>query len=273
MFFKSLPWPKNRHIHKVSKNIHELVDMLEKQDNGHFLYRGQNGLFGPGKHLTRQVPRCYRGCQSKSDSEAALKTCYSLVTWLFGSIVANPMLSGIVLPYISEPPEEKREDLNQVDFDIILAFALAQHYGIGTEFLDLTNLKPAAVFASNEWKSIAIASRFPAGHNFSVKNQKYGFIFRYYVPYLIEHVHRIVDLGTGRFGSRPLIQEGKVASIRFNQDIEMFENGVYDIFPFYHDSKPFKYSPPVTLSEETCKGLSSQSAYQLIAISELHWRN
>ena len=69
-------------VHEVFPDITALVRQLRAQDRGQYLYRGQNGLFGPDGNYARQIPSVFRGRSTKRQANAALRASHLRVAWL-----------------------------------------------------------------------------------------------------------------------------------------------------------------------------------------------
>jgi len=227
----------HRHLHEVARDIYELVEYLQSQPDRGYLYRGQCGVSG---NPARQIPRVYRACKSAEEASQVLGLSHLQTAWLFDKVRLT-----------AQDPTLQRLTFFVGDVDHCLhpasLLATAQHYGISTELLDLTNLGPAAVFATQQWKTIHEASLYPPGHVFPTTDNRVGFIYRYSIDGLKSSIRMLGNLATGMFGARPLLQEGKVIPVGYEQDVEMFEDGVYEVFPFRQASRPYRYCRPVEI--------------------------
>jgi hypothetical protein len=258
---------KHRYIHEISPSIFRLVEQLLHEDSDRYLYRGQNGIYGPGGDFKRQIPSVYRNIRRTRDTTAALRRSHLQTAWLFDHL-----------------RDDRRSTVQNRDHRIALescaagmggnferpqypiaVLGIAQHYGIATECLDLTNLEPAAIFATQRWLPIRMGAALPSGAIAQLSpDAKFGFIYRYDVRKLLEHNLAAGDLSLGFAGARPVQQEAKALTLDFNQDKQLFNNGVYEIFPFLQTS-PFTYKRPIVpsklLSEELREGLLSVDSY------------
>jgi len=215
----------------------------------------QNSAFGD---ITRQIPRIYRGCASKVAADQALRKSHLEAAWLFSQVRATDPKENWRLALLSLLLGDSKNG-NRPGVVLVTA----QHYGIATEFLDLTNLGPATVFATQKWKTIQRARMYPPGTAFPVIPDELGVIYRYSVHALETTVKLIINLANGMYGTRPLIQEGKAIPISFEQDIALFKDGVYEVFPFFHTHQVCAYSRPLHISnsglDEDADGLYSVS--------------
>ena len=251
---------RHKHVHEASSSIIALVERLRDEDDERFLYRGQSGLFGPDGDYTRQIPSVFRQCRSASEADVALRHCHLQVAWLFDSVRNR-----------AKPPEDVL-DLDYAALDLgdlsrpqspIALLGLAQHYGVPTEKLDLTFLDPAAVFATQSWMPIRKARSLPPGACAPVSSE-FGVIYRYDTRRLLEAGIAVGDISSGNAGSRPILQEGRLITVQYDQDLELLEAGAYEVFPFrqshaYTYSRPIKPSP--LLSQEQMAVVMSASTY------------
>jgi formylglycine-generating enzyme required for sulfatase activity len=265
MFFrrkKALsPSLKANNVHDTSESIWDLVRQLREEDCDRYLYRGQNGIYGPKGDFIRQIPAVFRGCSNSKEARAALERSRLRVAWLFDRLRQNLKL-----------------DVDDSEYNWDMAFCalhlgdldrprsapamlgIAQHYGVPTENLDLTNLDPAAVFATQRWLQIDEALLLPPGSIWSLdKTSEVAFIYRYDKQKLIKLGVPIGDLSSGNAGSRPILQEGRIIAIDFDQDLELFAQGAYEIFPFRTLAAPYTYRRPIQpspyLNEDQIYGL------------------
>ena len=238
---------KHRHVHEVSSGITALVERLREEDDERFLYRGQGGLYGPDGDYSRQIPSVFRPCRSEEEARAALERCHLQVAWLFDCVrnCAEPADDALDLGYAALD----LGDLNRPQSPIAL-LGLAQHYGVATEKLDLTFLDPAAVFATQSWMPIKKARVLPPGACSPVSTE-FGVIYRYDTHKLLDAGIAVGDISSGNAGSRPILQEGRLITIQYDQDLELLEAVAYEVFPFrqshaYTYSRPIKPSPRLT---------------------------
>jgi formylglycine-generating enzyme required for sulfatase activity len=230
-------------VHDTSRNIVELVDRLRVADSYKYLYRGQNGAYGPNGDFTRQIPAVFRGCETKESAKAALAMSRLRISWIFDRV-----REGQQLPIDELGPQWELHfaalhlgDLSRPQSPPAM-LGIAQHYGIPTENLDLTNLDPAAVFATQRWLSIDEALKLSPGTTVSPdKPAERGFIYRYDTEKLIDLGVPVGDLSSGNAGARPIIQEARSVALDFNQDIDLFAAGGYEVFPFRMSKIPYVY--------------------------------
>lgn len=247
-------------VHDVAPSITALLERLRDEDDDRFLYRGQSGLYGPDGDYSRQIPSVFRRCGSKGDAEAALEHCHLQVAWLFDRVRnrAKPPDGPLDLDYAALD----LGDLNRPQSPIAL-LGLAQHYGVPTEKLDLTFLDPAAVFATQAWMPIRKARSLPVG-TCRPATSEFGVIYRYDTRKLLEAGIAVGDISSGNAGSRPILQEGRLITVQYDQDLELRDSGAYEVFPFrqshaYTYSRPIKPSP--LLSEDQKAAVRSASTY------------
>ena len=234
-------------VHPISRNIAELVKRLRAEDAHRYLYRGQNGVYGPNGDFTRQIPSVFRGCDEDYAARAALELSRLRIAWIFDRV-----REGQKRPVDKFGPVWQMHlaalhlgDMNRPQSSPAM-LGIAQHYGIPTECLDLTNLDPAAVFATQKWLSIDDALRLAPGTNVPPDHKsERAFIYRYDVEKLIKLGLSVGDLSSGNAGSRPIVQEARTLSLEFNQDLELFAAGAYEVFPFKLSRIPYVYKRPI----------------------------
>ena len=232
-------------VHETSRNIGELMPRLEAADSERYLYRGQNGVFGPDGDFTRQIPAVFRGCTSPADARKALRKSRRRAAWLFDSVRKAAQVpaddSTWSLPFAAI----HLGDLSRPQSPSAI-LGLVQHYGIPTECLDLTNLEPAAVFATQRWLTIDEALALRPGQLVPPASRgELAFIYRYDVEKLLELGLPVGDLSTGNVGSRPVLQEARSFALDFDQDRQLFAAGAYEVFPFRLSRIPYVYRRPV----------------------------
>jgi len=238
-------------VHEISGNITELVEHLRATDAHRYLYRGQNGVFGPNGDFTRQIPAVFRRCENNASAKAALEQSRLQIAAIFDRI-----RQGQKLPIDNLGPQWEIHfaalhlgDLDRPQSPSAM-LGIAQHYGIPTECLDLTNLDPAAVFATQKWPRIDDALKLAPGTDVPTDGSSdRGFIYRYDVEKLIKLGLSVGDLSSGNAGSRPIIQEARSLAMDFNQDLELFAAGAYEVFPFRMSPTPYVYDRPIRPSE------------------------
>jgi hypothetical protein len=262
--------PKHKSVRAIAPSIHQLVQQLAAEDSDRYLYRGQNGVYGPDGDVTRQVPSAFRACTTLHDCDGALMLSHLRTAW--------------VLNHFRKIFQLKEEDrprhwadmamcaLNLGDLErpasVPAILGIAQHYGIPTENLDLTSLEPAAVFATQRWLSLDQAIRFPRGASLRLDpDAELGFIYRYDIVSLLKCGLTVGDLSTGNAGARPIQQEGRVLTLAYDQDKAILEEGAYEIFPFKQTGRPFSYNreirPSRLLNEDQKQAIQTVSAYLL----------
>lgn len=234
-------------IHETSRNIAELVKLLRAGDAHRYLYRGQNGVYGPNGDFTRQIPSVFRGLETSESARAAVVLSRLRIAWFFDRIWQGQQLS---IDHLGPQWELHFAALHLGDLNRPQSpgamLGIAQHYGIPTECLDLTNLDPAAVFATQKWLRIEDALKLPPGTNVRVDgSSNRGFIYRYDTEKLIKLGLTVGDLSSGNAGSRPIIQEARSLALEFNQDLELFAGGAYEVFPFKMSRIPYVYRRPI----------------------------
>ena len=234
-------------VHDTSRNIAELVKRLRAEDRHRYLYRGQNGVFGPNGDFTRQIPAVFRGCETDAAARAALELSRLRIAWIFDRVREGQKRPLDKLGPVWEMHFAALHlgDMNRPQSPSAM-LGIAQHYGIPTECLDLTNLDPAAVFATQKWLRIDEALKLAPGTNVPPGHQSdRGFIYRYDVEKLIRLGLSVGDLSSGNAGSRPIIQEARTLSLEYNQDLELFAAGAYEVFPFKLSQIPYVYKRPI----------------------------
>ncbi len=254
-------------IHETSSSIFDLVRQLEEEDGPEYLYRGQNGVYGPEGDFRRQIPSVYRACSGKEEVDAALRACHLQVAWLFDRVRRNQALSH-------QDPKRRLEldfaslnlgDLNRSS-NLAQLLGIAQHYGIRTESLDLALLEPAAVFATQSWLSIRSATQLPEGAVSPLPpGSELGFLYRFDVRKLSALGVAVQDISMGYAGSRPILQEGRLISLQPDQDRQLLAEGAYEVFPF-RQTRPFTYTrslkPSPLLKEDQAAYLQLAQVYR-----------
>jgi hypothetical protein len=130
-------------VHETSRNIAELVKRLRASDAHRYLYRGQNGTYGPNGDFTRQIPAVFRSCETDAAARAALELSRLRIAWIFDRVRAGQKLSIDKLGPVWEMHFAALHlgDMSRPQSPSAM-LGIAQHYGIPTECLDLTNLDP-----------------------------------------------------------------------------------------------------------------------------------
>ena len=234
-------------VHDTSRNIAELVKRLRAEDRHRYLYRGQNGVFGPNGDFTRQIPAVFRRIETDAAARAALELSRLRIAWIFDRVREGQKRPLDKLGPVWEMHFAALHlgDMNRPQSPSAM-LGIAQHYGIPTECLDLTNLDPAAVFATQKWLRINEALKLEPGTNVPPDNRSdRGFIYRYDIEKLIRLGLSVGDLSSGNAGSRPIIQEARTLSLEYNQDLELFAAGAYEVFPFKLSQIPYVYKRPI----------------------------
>jgi hypothetical protein len=189
-------------VHETSRNIGELMPRLEAADSERYLYRGQNGVFGPDGDFTRQIPAVFRGCTSPADARKALQKSRRRAAWLFDSVRKAAEIPADDSSWSLHFAAMHLGDLSRPQSPSAI-LGLVQHYGIPTECLDLTNLEPAAVFATQRWLTIDEALSLRPGQLVPPASRgELAFLYRYDVEKLLELGLPVGDLSTGNAGSR-----------------------------------------------------------------------
>jgi formylglycine-generating enzyme required for sulfatase activity len=172
--------------------------------------------------------------------------CHLSVAWMFDRVRRKSRLSD----------DSDRRSLDLAFAALVLGdldrpanpapmLGIAQHYGIATEYLDLTYLDPAAVFATQRWLPLREAVKLLPGSSAPAPDDtNVGVLYRYDTRRLLAHGVTVGDLSSGNGGSRPILQEARLIGLRYGQDLELLEDGAYEVFPF-GQSGPYTYGRPI----------------------------
>ncbi len=223
-------------------SIDTLVQRLKAEHEEHFLYRGQNDLFGPDRDFGRQIPSVFRGARSQRSVSKLLEKSHLETAWLFDKVRRRHEVRDDQLAFDLDGAALQLGDL-ETPAHALPILAIAQHYGIKTQVLDLAGLRPAAVFATQRWMTLREAASLKSGTSARVQSE-FGVLYRYDLRKLRELGIRALPLGAGYAGSRPIMQEASAIAIDHNQDIELLRSGAYEVFPF-RQTEPFTYASPV----------------------------